>query len=314
MLVSRIMKIFPVVNFNIDEQQYSPLQIKRLYWFLIEAIDDWVCQDDHLDYIDTVEFSVNCPQLWQNIFEMQIKLWEGSMDMAFASVTSEEHIKKILKALELADYSRDKVKVFSPIFDKAFGNEKIEYIPGVYCKEDIEEVAMHYQDLDRIKIFPMEMKTPEAMLKALRGPYPELRQARYASRVITLSDEIATKYKIYERDCFDRNVRYVTSPQNYHKVRNEFMSSPDMKLIFKPLQRDIEEFIEEVKWNFPRTEIILSGLGGNLDKAIKTKRVNYLSTRMFNAVILDLMSGVINEEIAKGIISNELYKYCALPA
>jgi len=310
----KTMKIFPVINFSIDEAQYSPSQIQRLYWFLIEAIDDWVCQEDHLDYLDTVEFSVNCPQLWQNVFEMQIKLWEGSMDMAFASVTTLDQFQNIIKALELANYARDKVKVFSPIFDKAFEHDKIEYIPGVYSKEDIEEVSMVYQDLDRIKIFPMEMTTPEAMLKALQGPYSELRQAQYRSRVITLNDEIAEKYKIYERDCFNENVRFVSTPSAYHKVRNEFMANKSMKLIFKPLQRDLQEFITEIKWHFPRCEIILSGLGGNLEKARKVKRVNYLSTRMFNPIILDLMSGAINEEIARGLIANELNKYCAVSA
>jgi hypothetical protein len=308
------MKLFPVINFSLDESKHSPSDITGLYWFIIEAIDDWVCKDGRIDYLDTVEFSVNCPQLWQNVFEMQIKLWEGSMDMAFASVTTEDQLQKILKALELADYSRDKVKVFSPIFDKSFEHEKIEYIPGVYCKEDIDEVSFIYEDIDRIKIFPMQMQTPEDMLKILQGPFAELRKPEYRSRVITLSEEIATKYKVYERDCFNPNIRVITTPQNYYKIRDEFMTNKNMKLIFKPLQRDLQKFIEEVKWNFPRSEIILSGLGGNLEQAKQTKRINYLSTRMFNAVILDLLSGAINEEIARGIIASELDRYSTVSA
>lgn len=308
------MKIFPVVNFSLDESKHSPQEIASLYWFLIDAIDDWVCRDGRIDYIDTVEFSANCPQLWQNHFDMQIKLWEGSMDMAIASLTSLEQLQKIFKTIEIADYSRDKLKVFSPIFDKAFEHEKIEYIPGVYCKEDIEEVSAVYQDLDRIKIFPMEMKTPEAMLKNLQGPFAELRKPEFRSRVITLSDEMADKYKIYERDCFNENIRVITTPQNYYRIRDEFMTKKNMKLVFKPLQRDVQEFVEELKLHFPRTEVVLSGLGGDLKKARQVKRINYLSTRMFNAIIIDLMSGAIDREIAKGLIANELHKYSAVPA
>lgn len=318
------MKLYPIISFNLDNSPYRAEDLSKLYRDLIEHLYAWTCQEDRIDYVNTIEFSLHNPGLIENLFAIHIELEMNSLDLAFGSLVSldqvlmlQQNIRTIVPNQDINPY-----KVFAPAFDPEiykmiYSHETgrfIDYIPGIACEDDLDELPFAANELNTIKIFPVSAKSPKSFLKLLQGPYPELRSEKFGSRVIALSDEMASEYDVYSKYQKNKDVVLVSTPREYQKIRNEFMLKPNMKLLLKPKEVDIQALIEEAKQDFPRAEVVLAGLGGDLDNVKNYKRVNAIATKMFKTIIFDILSGAISSKEAEALIADEFSKYSLIRA
>lgn len=320
MLRSNPMKLFPIISLNLENSPYTQSDIAMLYNRLVEGVCAWVEQDDHIDYVDTLEFSLHNPYLFENLFDLHMTLEMSDMDMAFGSLVNRDQVIELERHLPsiIANQNIDPYKVFAPCYDEEILkllamnpvlSRFIEYIPGVYCQEDLDELPFASNEIKTLKIFPLEVEKPKDFLKLLQGPYPELRSEALLRRVIALDEELASQYDVYSKYGKNPDVVLITSPRDYHKIRHEFMLKQSMKLLLKPKQVDTQALVEAVKRDFPRVELVLAGIAGDMAKARKLKRVNALATKMFKYIILDILSGAIDAEQASKLIADELNKY-----
>ncbi len=291
------MKLYPIINLNFLEAKLSAQEFSKLYWFIVDAIDDWTCRDSNIDYIEAIEFSLASPYIFENLFNIKTKLWEGNLELALASLIS---IDQLLEIKKLSYFIDEPIAVFAPAFDKQIAemieqdgwmNEYIDYIPAVYSVSDVDEIFEYYHKVPTLKVFPMNSSNGEDLLRALEAPYPELHNYKAAQ-----GKELI-----------------ITSPRDYQKIRKEFLLNPaSKKLIFKPEQRNVQELVEHIKWSNPKTKIVLSGINDDLVSVKSVKRVEFIATRMFKPVIASMLNASINKEEAKNLIAAELNQYSSI--
>lgn len=308
-------RLYPIINLNLDESSFSPEDISGIYEFLIHS----VLESSHRDSLAALEFSLACPQLNLNLAKIYRKLSEAKLPLAVASLISVDQVYELKAALE--GVLAEPIEIFSPAFDDdiakliqsdAFMKEYFHYIPGVYSEADVDEVLQF--NTKRIKVYPMDIRSPQALLEALQGPYPELRSAKIRSRVITVTEELLERYRPYDKLPSNPNLVVVTCPRDYQRVRRDFMLKPSMKLVFKPLVRDAQDLVNYIKASSPDTSIIIAGLRGDLKRAQSLSGVEFIATRMFKSVLFDMLSGAISDTEAQLRIHNELHKYSTVSA
>ncbi len=310
------MKLYPIINLNLDENSFSVQDISGIYDFLISAI----AGSEDRSSLEAIEFSLACPQLYQNLLNIHTKLSEAKLPLAIASLISIDQVLELKACLEGALVAP--MEIFAPAFDEdiaktiqadAFMKQYFNYIPGVYSEIDLDEV-LQFSNISKLKIYPMDVRTPQALLEALQGPYPELRSAKFRARVITVTAELEEKYNPYKNIETNPNLMVVTSPRDYQKIRKDFMLRPTMKLIFKPFLRDPQELVNYAKAANPEVQVIIAGLGADLKRAKSLGGVEFIATRMFKSVLFDMLSGAISDNEARVKITNELHQYSTLSA
>jgi hypothetical protein len=311
-------KLYPIINLNLDENSFSVQDISGIYDFLINAIS----KSEDKDSLEAVEFSLACPQLYTNLPNIIAKLKEANIPLALASLISVDQVLDLKSTLE--GILIEPIEIFSPAFDDdivkliqsdSFMKQYFNYIPGVYSESDIDEVLkLTETSMRKIKIYPMDIGTPQALLEALQGPYPELRSAKLRSRIITVTEELAGKYQPYEKISTNPNLAIVTSPRDYQKIRKNFMLKSSMKLVFKPQVRDPQDLVNYIQASHPKTQIVIAGLGTDLKRAKSLKGAEFIATRMFKSVLFDMLSGAISDDEARIRITNELHKYSTISA
>ncbi len=294
------MKLYPIINLSFLEAKLSAQEFSRLYWFIVDAVDDWTCRDSNIDHIEAIEFSLASPYVFENLFDIKTKLWEGNLELALASLISIDQLLEIKKHSYFID---EPIEVFAPAFDEQIAemidqdewmNDYIDYIPAVYSASDVDEIFEFYHKVPKLKVFPMNPNTGDDLQRALEAPYPELRN-----------------YKAVQGG----KELIITSPRDYQKIRKEFLLNPiSKKLVFQPEQRNVQELVEHIKWSNPRTKIVLSGIDDDLVSVKSVKRIEFIATRMFKPVIASMLNASINKEEAKKLIAAELDQYSTLSA
>ena len=306
------MKLYPIINLNLDESSFSSEDISGIYDFLIDAIT----KSADTSSLAALEFSLACPQLNINLLKIYSKLSAAKLPLAIASLVSVDQTLELKAAL--AGALTEPMEIFSPAFDDdiakliqtdSFMKQYFHYIPGVYSEIDAKEVLETYGNPAKVKVYPMEIRTPQALLEALQGPYPELRSAKLRSRVITVTEELLEKYHPYDKLSNNPNLIVITSPRDYQKIRKDFMLKPSMKLVFKPLVRDLQDLVNHIKASSPGTSIVIAGLGGDLTKARSLSGVGFIATRMFKSVLFDMLSGAISDSQARERIRKDIEQY-----
>ncbi len=293
-----IVKLYPIINLNFLPENLSARKFSQLYWSIIDAIDNWTCRDDHIDLIEAIEFSLASPYIFENLFDIKTKLWEGDLDLALASLISIDQLLEIKK--HLSYFIDERIEVFAPAFDEQIAelieqdqwmNQYIDYIPAVYSKDDVDEIFDLCNKVPKLKVFPLNPSVGEDLLKALAAPYPELRD-----------------YQVN-----DGEELLISSPRDYQKLRKSFLLNPSSrKLIFKPQQREVQELIEHIKWCNPKTKIVLSGINDDLASAKSVKRVEFVATRMFKSTINKMVNASISQEEVSNLIAAEFDKYSSI--
>ncbi len=305
------MKLYPIINLNLDESSFSPQDISGIYDFLITTVASFADREA----LAALEFSLACPQLYINLPNIIAKLKEANIPLALASLISVDQVLDLKSTLE--GILLEPIEIFSPAFDEdiaklieadAFMKRYLNYIPGVYNEVDVDEVLQLSPNISKLKIYPMDTRTPQALLEALQGPCPELRSAKIRSRIITVSAELADKYQPYEKLSKNPNIMVVTSPRDYQKLRKDFMLRPSVKLVFKPLLRDPQELVNYIKAASPKTQVVIAGLGADLKRAKSLSGVEFIATRMFKSVLFDMLSGAISDDQARKRIREEIEK------
>lgn len=313
------MKFYSIINLNLENSPYRAEDLSMVYDKMVTAITKW--QGSKLE---SLEFSLANPHLWENILTIKEKLDQAKIPLSFGSLISPDQILNF--KYNLQNNISEKIEVFAPCFDEnlklvidsdPFVKEHINYLPGISSKEDLDEILDMGLKPSRVKIFPINLETTEDFISVMRGPYPELRQERFSSRMITPSQEMIEKYDVYSKYTKNEKVTLITSPREYQRIRNQFLIDASMKLLVKIEKRDLNELTSYVKEKLPEAEILLTGFANKKETMVETLKnanVQYFATRMFKAIVMDLLSGSIDDVTAGELIANELDQYSLIPA
>ncbi len=324
------MEFYPIINLNLGETVLSYEDTAELYKNIIDVFLEY--KESHKDSaIKKLEFSFASSQIIDHMDLVLEAVTKHPDKFCFGSLVAvdvlEKHVrhceersdeaiplrKEIATPSSMArNDGTDTLEMFAPAFDdeiyKYLANTAIDYIPGIFCKEDFQELQTKNLAVSKVKIFPMEARDPMSFLRSLQAPYPELKQANILKRVFTVDDELAKKYNLYEKSKTNLLITTIETPRDYQRIRKQFLEDKSLKLLLKPKAIHVSDLVKFIKESNSALNVIVTGFGKNLAdlKHLEQIGVDAIATRVFRNIVLDLLAGTISLAQAKSLMLQEL--------
>lgn len=320
-------QILPILNFNFGENEVlRPEEISALYAMAVE-----VCHE----LSGAIELSLSSDRAYESFPEFIAKVSELGTELSFGSVNSLEQfsfLKKLLKENNYApgdcfanarnddlDARNDKIfdydiKIFSPAYypelDEAIKeSEGFVYVPGVFDETELDKV----ESFSELKIFPSAINESYNLRKALVAPYPELSKSMYQQKILEFTKKNFVDYgiseKVFEEDGLlkiksrneNEEVFLIKKPADYQTIRSRFLFNPSLKIAFiNDEVKDTKDLVDSLS----AKKLYLTGLGARAGMEAANNHVH--ATRVFNNVVLDLLSGAIKISEVKALMEQEL--------
>ncbi len=192
------------------------------------------------------------------------------------SLSTRLHLATLINASDyhryraiLAEHKLSGFQIFAPglvqdLDISACWDPVLAYIPGLYtkCDFDLLLTLAPIERLTQLKIFPIGLESPAALIDFLERPFPELDRQRVWSRAGGLLNPFAGAASIPTKQ-----MPKISSPSDYMMIRDYFLRDPSMKLeLVSPqdLRADEISGLELAKYlrtEFPHLKLIASGLG-----------------------------------------------------
>jgi hypothetical protein len=304
-------KILPILNFNFGEiEVLSQDEIDYIYSLAVE-----LCIQEFGEF----ELSLSSDRAYESFAVIMDALNSKHGKICFGSVNSTEQfyfLQKILREKNPDLLSSDKlpIKIFSPAYydDLAIAIDKtkeFKYIPGLFLEDELALVASY----DELKIFPYAIDKKYSLRKALQAPYPELSKAIYQSKILEFTDRDFNNYGIKDKTDMEdgltkiRSVKQgeevvlINKPFDYQSIRAGFLINPKLKIAF--INDKVYDSAKLIK-SIMDKKLYLTGLGAVGDCVVHS--ANYVfGTRVFNNIILDLLSGAVKIYQLKDLMLEE---------
>lgn len=300
------MKFIPIINLNLGIANLNYQDERNLYKVILEVFEE--------SSFDKVEFSFASSSIFDHLDLIIDSYLFRSGKVCFGSLVALEILQKLMPLLNLK--LEQKLEIYAPAFDDeiyeyihAQGlNQVIDYIPGISNKVEFNELISKNLSHQKIKIFPLSQNDTKGFLKALQAPYPELKSADLNKRIHDPELELAESYNLYQRSQQNSSIYLISSPREYQKIRREFLADKSKRLLLKANDINLDELVQEIKNYEPKQSLIITGFNRALIdyKYLDALGADFIATRVFRNIILDLLAGNISIINAKQLMQEEL--------
>lgn len=186
-----------------------------------------------------------------------VEEFSSDVRICIGTICNKEQAKLVRELGKTAE-----ILAFSPYYDKDisdyFTGSKVHYAPAVTSIDEFDSMAhdnpSFFQDKEPfIKVFPCIVENRDHILKALEGPFPELKDNRDRISLDLESDPDAIE---------------ICSPQDYIIIKEDFIKDKSMKLKIGLAENSSTALVKHIKSNLPNTKLACTGIStlAQLDK------------------------------------------------
>lgn len=240
------MKLYPIVNSQTDFKSQALELIGAI------AVNPF--------NVERLELSFACPDLLDNLAEIYDYASQKRIKLGLASLIDLDQLFALKIIAE--PWLQEVIEVFAPALDNVimktiqedlWMSQYLKYIPGVFSEADVNALLKAGYSENKFKIYPLEPCDGAGFFKSMQGPYPELRDYKPKGKKTMI----------------------ITSPRDYQKLRKKKHNWD-----FQVKQRSAQSIIDYIKILVPQSQVIISGLGGDLGIIKSLTGFDYLATRM----------------------------------
>jgi 2-keto-3-deoxy-6-phosphogluconate aldolase len=252
------MRFLPILNFN--QASANTDLMRGIYQTAINVLSK---------YFQEIEISTVSQDFWSNLPDILKLSYRLDLKLSFGTVIDYQSANTLYK--HISEYKlTEPIKFFAPAYNpdvEMFCETKnLLYVPGTQDSE-IFDPSQKFQ----IKVFPCANNTPIDFFRILQGPYPELKA--HLNRIFLADDsQIAQTGK---------NI-FISSPQDYQNIREEFLSDPRVNLIINEQKIDIKKLTKKIKPHQTLYATGFSKFNQEIFEQLKNIGFNFYATRIFN--------------------------------
>lgn len=252
------MRFLPILNFN--QARANIDLMPRIYQTAINVLSK---------YFQEIEVSTASQDFWNNLSDILKLSHTLGLKLSFGTVIDYDSAFQLYK--HISQYqSSSPIKFFAPAYNQDVETfceaNNILYVPGTQESEifDLSQKPL-------IKVFPCANNTPIDFLKILQGPYPELKS--HLNRIFLADDSLIAQT--------GKNI-FISSPQDYQNIRENFLNDPRVNLIINEQKIDIKKLTNKIK---PHQRLYATGFSKfnqEIFEQLKNIGFSFYATRIFN--------------------------------